>query len=260
MCLDCRSRHRWQIKNLEPWRIKSERTTAHHVLTCSQRVLCVTITPRSGPLLSLQGVVGRQPVDLLLFNPDCRRGDRSAEECVDASNSGTRQRNERGRWSMHGSVPRLSVLLFTPQKRKPFVLFIDCVCGWKCLLWVCFVSLLPPQAPHVWLCMTSPVFRCPGRAAAHFLSPIVSSLTILAHHRCSVGSLRFLTPPESLRSPLSTKMSGLQCLATDTVWFDKQRYDEAEKCFYAGASGASTQVNSVSASFEKAQRWSVCFL
>ncbi|TNN51503.1 Elongation factor 1-delta [Liparis tanakae] len=38
-----------------------------------------------------------------------------------------------------------------------------------------------------------------------------------------------------------TKMSGLQCLASDNVWLDKQRYDEAEKCFYAGANGASSQ-------------------
>ncbi|KAM8849172.1 eukaryotic translation elongation factor 1 delta a (guanine nucleotide exchange protein) isoform 2-T2 [Spinachia spinachia] len=35
----------------------------------------------------------------------------------------------------------------------------------------------------------------------------------------------------------STKMSGLQCLATENVWFDKQRYDDAEKCFYEGANG-----------------------
>ncbi|KAM8849177.1 eukaryotic translation elongation factor 1 delta a (guanine nucleotide exchange protein) isoform 7-T7 [Spinachia spinachia] len=32
-------------------------------------------------------------------------------------------------------------------------------------------------------------------------------------------------------------MSGLQCLATENVWFDKQRYDDAEKCFYEGANG-----------------------
>ncbi|XP_070774348.1 eukaryotic translation elongation factor 1 delta a (guanine nucleotide exchange protein) isoform X3 [Enoplosus armatus] len=39
----------------------------------------------------------------------------------------------------------------------------------------------------------------------------------------------------------STNMSGLQCLASENIWFDKQRYDEAEKCFYEGANGPSTQ-------------------
>ncbi|XP_062284559.1 eukaryotic translation elongation factor 1 delta a (guanine nucleotide exchange protein) isoform X1 [Scomber scombrus] len=39
----------------------------------------------------------------------------------------------------------------------------------------------------------------------------------------------------------STKMSGLQCLATENVWFDKHCYDEAEKRFYEGANGPSTQ-------------------
>jgi len=32
-------------------------------------------------------------------------------------------------------------------------------------------------------------------------------------------------------------MSGLQCLATETIWFDKNRYDEAERRFYEGANG-----------------------
>ncbi|KAF1383703.1 hypothetical protein PFLUV_G00134600 [Perca fluviatilis] len=40
----------------------------------------------------------------------------------------------------------------------------------------------------------------------------------------------------------NTNMSGLQCLASENIWFDKQRYDEAEKCFYEGANGPSTQV------------------
>ncbi|XP_074507798.1 eukaryotic translation elongation factor 1 delta a (guanine nucleotide exchange protein) isoform X3 [Sebastes fasciatus] len=40
----------------------------------------------------------------------------------------------------------------------------------------------------------------------------------------------------------NTKMSGLQCLASENIWFDKQRYDEAEKCFYEGANGPSSQV------------------
>ncbi|KAM6990128.1 eukaryotic translation elongation factor 1 delta a (guanine nucleotide exchange protein) isoform 2-T3 [Tautogolabrus adspersus] len=39
----------------------------------------------------------------------------------------------------------------------------------------------------------------------------------------------------------NTKMSGLQCLAAENIWFDKHRYDEAEKCFYEGANGPSTQ-------------------
>ncbi|XP_074507806.1 eukaryotic translation elongation factor 1 delta a (guanine nucleotide exchange protein) isoform X10 [Sebastes fasciatus] len=42
----------------------------------------------------------------------------------------------------------------------------------------------------------------------------------------------------------STKMSGLQCLASENIWFDKQRYDEAEKCFYEGANGPSSQSSS----------------
>lgn len=36
-------------------------------------------------------------------------------------------------------------------------------------------------------------------------------------------------------------MSGLQCLAADNVWFDKHRYDEAEKRFYEGANGPAPQ-------------------
>ncbi|XP_035860953.1 eukaryotic translation elongation factor 1 delta a (guanine nucleotide exchange protein) isoform X6 [Sander lucioperca] len=42
----------------------------------------------------------------------------------------------------------------------------------------------------------------------------------------------------------NTNMSGLQCLASENIWFDKQRYDEAEKCFYEGANGPSTQSSS----------------
>ncbi|XP_074507802.1 eukaryotic translation elongation factor 1 delta a (guanine nucleotide exchange protein) isoform X6 [Sebastes fasciatus] len=45
----------------------------------------------------------------------------------------------------------------------------------------------------------------------------------------------------------STKMSGLQCLASENIWFDKQRYDEAEKCFYEGANGPSSQERDVNA-------------
>uniref|UniRef100_A0A8D3BV68 Eukaryotic translation elongation factor 1 delta a (guanine nucleotide exchange protein) n=2 Tax=Scophthalmus maximus TaxID=52904 RepID=A0A8D3BV68_SCOMX len=39
----------------------------------------------------------------------------------------------------------------------------------------------------------------------------------------------------------NTKMSGLQCLAAENIWFDKQRYDEAETRFYEGANGPATQ-------------------
>ncbi|CAN9502946.1 unnamed protein product [Ophioblennius macclurei] len=35
----------------------------------------------------------------------------------------------------------------------------------------------------------------------------------------------------------NTNMSGLQCLASENIWFDKTRYDEAEKRFYEGANG-----------------------
>nr|XP_057922033.1 elongation factor 1-delta-like isoform X2 [Doryrhamphus excisus] len=35
----------------------------------------------------------------------------------------------------------------------------------------------------------------------------------------------------------NTKMSGLQCLASENVWFDKHRYDESEKKFYEGLNG-----------------------
>ncbi|XP_053738672.1 elongation factor 1-delta-like isoform X6 [Synchiropus splendidus] len=36
-------------------------------------------------------------------------------------------------------------------------------------------------------------------------------------------------------------MSGLQCLASERIWFDKNRYDEAERRFYEGANGPSAQ-------------------
>uniref|UniRef100_A0A8C7XSM4 Eukaryotic translation elongation factor 1 delta a (guanine nucleotide exchange protein) n=1 Tax=Oryzias sinensis TaxID=183150 RepID=A0A8C7XSM4_9TELE len=47
-------------------------------------------------------------------------------------------------------------------------------------------------------------------------------------------------PPEMKNKP-STSMSGLQCLATENIWFDKHRYDEAEKHFYEGANGPVAQ-------------------
>ncbi|XP_076601909.1 eukaryotic translation elongation factor 1 delta a (guanine nucleotide exchange protein) isoform X3 [Chaetodon auriga] len=39
----------------------------------------------------------------------------------------------------------------------------------------------------------------------------------------------------------SNNMSGLQCLASENIWFDKHCYDEAEKRFYEGANGPSAQ-------------------
>ncbi|XP_077373135.1 eukaryotic translation elongation factor 1 delta a (guanine nucleotide exchange protein) isoform X2 [Festucalex cinctus] len=35
----------------------------------------------------------------------------------------------------------------------------------------------------------------------------------------------------------NANMSGLECLAAEKVWFDKHRYDEAERKFYEGANG-----------------------
>ncbi|XP_061151591.1 eukaryotic translation elongation factor 1 delta a (guanine nucleotide exchange protein) isoform X1 [Syngnathus typhle] len=35
----------------------------------------------------------------------------------------------------------------------------------------------------------------------------------------------------------SANMSGLQCLTAEKIWFDKHRYDEAERMFYEGANG-----------------------
>ncbi|KAM6990129.1 eukaryotic translation elongation factor 1 delta a (guanine nucleotide exchange protein) isoform 3-T4 [Tautogolabrus adspersus] len=51
----------------------------------------------------------------------------------------------------------------------------------------------------------------------------------------------------------STKMSGLQCLAAENIWFDKHRYDEAEKCFYEGANGPSTQQQQVKTALQPAK-------
>ncbi|XP_021336624.2 eukaryotic translation elongation factor 1 delta a (guanine nucleotide exchange protein) isoform X5 [Danio rerio] len=45
---------------------------------------------------------------------------------------------------------------------------------------------------------------------------------------------------ETERSPQkkdNITMSGLQGLAQENIWFDKSRYDEAERCFYEGANG-----------------------
>ncbi|XP_054597531.1 eukaryotic translation elongation factor 1 delta a (guanine nucleotide exchange protein) isoform X2 [Nothobranchius furzeri] len=45
-----------------------------------------------------------------------------------------------------------------------------------------------------------------------------------------------------------TNMSGLQCLATENIWFDKQCYDDAERRFYEGASGPAPQQQQQSSS------------
>lgn len=49
----------------------------------------------------------------------------------------------------------------------------------------------------------------------------------------------------SLSFSLSINMSGLQCLASENVWFDKHRFDEAEKRFYEGANGPAPQQQQV---------------
>ncbi|XP_045907098.1 eukaryotic translation elongation factor 1 delta a (guanine nucleotide exchange protein) isoform X2 [Micropterus dolomieu] len=46
-------------------------------------------------------------------------------------------------------------------------------------------------------------------------------------------------------------MSGLQCLASENIWFDKQRYDEAERCFYEGANGPSTEQRQVKTALQQ---------
>ncbi|XP_051257319.1 eukaryotic translation elongation factor 1 delta a (guanine nucleotide exchange protein) isoform X3 [Dicentrarchus labrax] len=51
----------------------------------------------------------------------------------------------------------------------------------------------------------------------------------------------------------STKMSGLQCLASENIWFDKHSYDEAEKRFYEGVNGPSTQQQQVKTALQQAK-------
>lgn len=40
-------------------------------------------------------------------------------------------------------------------------------------------------------------------------------------------------------------MSGLQCLTAENIWFDKHRYDEAERRFYEGVNGSAVQQQQV---------------
>ncbi|XP_049603401.1 elongation factor 1-delta isoform X2 [Syngnathus scovelli] len=49
----------------------------------------------------------------------------------------------------------------------------------------------------------------------------------------------------------SANMSGLQCLTAEKIWFDKHRYDEAERMFYEGANGAAPKQQSSSHSGEQ---------
>ncbi|XP_026168742.1 elongation factor 1-delta-like isoform X2 [Mastacembelus armatus] len=59
--------------------------------------------------------------------------------------------------------------------------------------------------------------------------------------RRPVQRKRALSETENRPRRDNSNMSGLQCLATEKIWFDKHRYDEAEKCFYEGVNGPSTQ-------------------
>ncbi|KAL6468143.1 hypothetical protein MHYP_G00238200 [Metynnis hypsauchen] len=74
-----------------------------------------------------------------------------------------------------------------------------------------------------------------------------------SHHRSSSEPQRGRMAPrgagrkrvfsETERTPQKgrdkTKMSDLQCLAQEKIWFDKSRYDEAERRFYEGINGVS---------------------
>ncbi|KAK2822576.1 hypothetical protein Q5P01_022641 [Channa striata] len=51
----------------------------------------------------------------------------------------------------------------------------------------------------------------------------------------------------------NTNMSGLQCLATEKIWFDKHRYDEAEKSFYEGVNGPSVPQQQVKTAPQQAK-------
>ncbi|XP_028282451.1 eukaryotic translation elongation factor 1 delta a (guanine nucleotide exchange protein) isoform X2 [Parambassis ranga] len=51
----------------------------------------------------------------------------------------------------------------------------------------------------------------------------------------------------------NTNMSGLQCLAAENIWFDKQRYDEAERRFYEGVNGPSTPQQQVKTALQQAK-------
>ncbi|XP_051257297.1 eukaryotic translation elongation factor 1 delta a (guanine nucleotide exchange protein) isoform X1 [Dicentrarchus labrax] len=64
---------------------------------------------------------------------------------------------------------------------------------------------------------------------------------------------RGLSETESRPRWDNTKMSGLQCLASENIWFDKHSYDEAEKRFYEGVNGPSTQQQQVKTALQQAK-------
>ncbi|XP_035526284.1 uncharacterized protein LOC118334476 [Morone saxatilis] len=64
---------------------------------------------------------------------------------------------------------------------------------------------------------------------------------------------RGLSETESRPRWDNTKMSGLQCLASENIWFDKHSYDEAEKRFYEGVNGPSTQHQQVKTALQQAK-------
>ncbi|XP_072219250.1 elongation factor 1-delta-like isoform X1 [Leuresthes tenuis] len=51
----------------------------------------------------------------------------------------------------------------------------------------------------------------------------------------------------------SSNMSGVQCLATENIWFDKHCYDEAEKRFYEGVNGPATHQQQVKTAQQQAK-------
>ncbi|XP_008285705.1 elongation factor 1-delta-like isoform X1 [Stegastes partitus] len=51
----------------------------------------------------------------------------------------------------------------------------------------------------------------------------------------------------------SANMSGVQCLASENIWFDKHRYDEAERRFYEGANGPSSPQQQVKSALQQAK-------
>merc|ERR1712131_277684 len=66
----------------------------------------------------------------------------------------------------------------------------------------------------------------------------------LFQHRITTEST--LAPLSNCKTTINTHqiMSGLQCMAQETLWFDKPRYDEAERRFYEGDNGPKNQSSS----------------
>uniref|UniRef100_A0A8C4HJ24 Eukaryotic translation elongation factor 1 delta a (guanine nucleotide exchange protein) n=1 Tax=Dicentrarchus labrax TaxID=13489 RepID=A0A8C4HJ24_DICLA len=88
----------------------------------------------------------------------------------------------------------------------------------------------------------------------HKLNPVVvlaERVCVFIRFVCIVSySCWALASHSSYRS---TKMSGLQCLASENIWFDKHSYDEAEKRFYEGVNGPSTQQQQVKTALQQAK-------